>query len=465
MKKRLLILAVAGLALASCSNDEVVESVATSDANAISFRPLVSGATRALDQTTTTLQGDGKGFYVTAKYNASASQEGGTDYFGATTPVHYTYKGGATNGYYTSDEKYYWPSEGYLNFYAFAPAVKTDEIERTAYNIFTITPNNSAASQEDFIYAVTYDGNKSSNGTTGVTLTFHHAESKVSIQAKNTSTLDFTINAVTLYQVSTSGKFTYTSNAASITDSKLNNSTWDTWTGSSAYAHTPGTTAFAAGAGAASIATDMILVPQTIAPVSAYASASADAALASTGSFIKVQLKAKQGSYYVLGGESTWVEAIWPLPAGRWDPGYHYTYTVDLAGGGYSATNKDADTDLDPLLEGAEIKFVSVTVDSWTETNYQIGNMVFAKGGPYSVHIPETAGTYYITITGLTSGDTPTVTGTGQCTDPSCTGVGTSGTTLVTCNVTAGTGTSVITVDNDGTGAGTATTVINLIQP
>lgn len=47
MKKKLLILAVAGLALASCSNDEVVESAATSDANAINFRPLVEGITRA----------------------------------------------------------------------------------------------------------------------------------------------------------------------------------------------------------------------------------------------------------------------------------------------------------------------------------------------------------------------------------------------------------------------------------
>ena len=365
MKKNLLILAVAGLALASCSNDETVASFATSDANAINFRTFVAGQTRAVDQTTTTLQGDGKGFYVTAKYNATASQEGGTDYFGVTTPVHYTYLGGATNGYYTSAEKYYWPSSGYLNFYAFAPAVKENEIARTAYNTFTITPNSSAASQEDFIYAVTYDGTKAANGTAGVTLTFHHAESKVSIQAKNTSSLDFTIGSVTLCQVQTTGTFTYTS-ATNISGGKLT-ACWSNQSGSSTYTHTPGTTAFNAGATAASIATDMILVPQGITPVSEYSSGSDGASLSTTGSFIKIQLKATNAGQYVLGTSESYVDAIWPLPTGSWAPGYHYTYTIDLAGGGYSATNAaDTDSALDPLLDGAEIMFANVTVDDWT---------------------------------------------------------------------------------------------------
>ena len=49
MKKNLFILAVAGLALASCSSDETVASQATSQANEISFRAFNNGMTRAAE--------------------------------------------------------------------------------------------------------------------------------------------------------------------------------------------------------------------------------------------------------------------------------------------------------------------------------------------------------------------------------------------------------------------------------
>ena len=463
MKKNLFILAVAGLALASCSSDETIAT--SQNSNEISFRPLMTGVTRAADIDA----GGGTyglqtiGFHVTALHNASASQEGGTEYFGGTTPVHYTYE----NGYYTSATKYYWPSSGYLNFYAFAPVTGAD-VARTAYNTFTVTPNSSAASQQDFVYAVAYDQTKGAN-VAGVNLTFHHAESKISIQAKNSSSMTFTLGTVTLCQVSTSGTFTYTNAATNILAGKLT-ACWSAQTGSSAYAHTPGTTSFASGAGASSIATDMILIPQTIAPVTAYSSAVASVAPATTGSFIKVQLRAQQAGQYVLGGESTWAEAIWPLPSGSWNPGYHYTYTIDLAGGGYSATNLDSDTDLDPLLDGAEIRFATVTVDAWGEGgNTIVGNMAFVKGNTYSENIATTAGVYYITVGGLTQGNTVEVTGTNNCPSPtvSPSTVGESGSVTITCPVSTGTGTtSVITLtEKNGTPSTVSTTTINLVQP
>ena len=49
-------------------------------------------------------------------------------------------------------------------------------------------------------------------------------------------------------------------------------------------------------------------------------------------------------------------------------PGKKYTYTIDLAGGGYYETNQSettVDEDLDPILGDAVIKFVTVTVDDW----------------------------------------------------------------------------------------------------
>ena len=76
MKKNLFILAVAGLALASCSSDETIASQATSQANEISFRPLVNNLTRGIDVNQTWLQGAGNGFKVRATLTT-----GGTQYF------------------------------------------------------------------------------------------------------------------------------------------------------------------------------------------------------------------------------------------------------------------------------------------------------------------------------------------------------------------------------------------------
>ena len=110
---------------------------------------------------------------------------------------------------------------------------------------------------------------------------------------------------------------------------------------------------------------EMILIPQVLANAGAYASAEVDAAFA--GAYIKAQLKIQQksNSAYIAGAADTPVDALWPLPTGIWLPGHTYTYTVDIAGGGYYTTNQDDNADLDPILEGAEIKFVTVTVDDW----------------------------------------------------------------------------------------------------
>lgn len=57
--------------------------------------------------------------------------------------------------------------------------------------------------------------------------------------------------------------------------------------------------------------------------------------------------------------------AIWPVDF-NWAPGKKYTYTIDLGGGGYWEKNKKGDdTALDPVLDGAVIQFVTVTVDDW----------------------------------------------------------------------------------------------------
>ena len=120
----------------------------------------------------------------------------------------------------------------------------------------------------------------------------------------------------------------------------------------------------------------MILIPQTTIAVpvtGGYSAKTADAAI-TTGSYIALKLVAKNPANDGVIADATtdgkW--AIWPV-AFTWVPGKCYTYTVDLAGGGYWEANIDGsesdDTNLDPILEGGEIKFVTVTVDSWSNAD------------------------------------------------------------------------------------------------
>ena len=102
MKKNLLILAVAGLALASCSNDETV-AVNQNDSNEISFRTLVDGTTRTAGP-----KAGGTNFVVGDVINVYA------DWYDASATSHSKYFQAdftkQSTGGFTSSNKYYWPT-------------------------------------------------------------------------------------------------------------------------------------------------------------------------------------------------------------------------------------------------------------------------------------------------------------------------------------------------------------------
>lgn len=359
MKKNLLILAAAALAFTACNNDEVVESAAKSASNEISFRPLATGMTRAADVDLST-----NGIYVTA-YKTGES----------TTPYFDNVQFSNSAGTYSSATKYYWPTGYNLDFYAYSPAIGTD-ITRTNYKTFNITANATVANQVDFVYANTNNWGKitgvgTHDGKPGVTINFRHAESKVVIKLKNTnSAFTFTIGNVTLGYVANTGTFQYKATTTDTKDSGTLNES-DTWTAntgtSGVYTQTVANGSAYSTSTAEQAGADMILIPQTLTTASVYSAAAAASPF--NGAYIKVQLKIQSNSAYIIGDESTFVEALWPIPGGSWAAGKKYTYTVDLAGGGYYPTNQDSSDDLDPILEGAEIKFVSVTVDDWSDAS------------------------------------------------------------------------------------------------
>lgn len=368
--KKLFIFAIAALSLAACSNDEVIE---VNQDNVISFRPIVSGTTRAadIDAGSGTYGLQTLGFTVFANVGSSE-----TNYFPETA---FTY----SNGAYTSATKYYWPSSGTLDFFAYQYSQSANNtVSHTALTkAFTVTPSATAANQTDLVVACTTGKSKVSNSD-GVTLNFRHAESKVTIKLKNSSTTTTaTVGDVVLGNVYTTGTYTFTGSTdnaetpSSVTNTDVNNNStylkYSDWTGqgtSGSYTQAAATTSYTSATEATALTNSMILIPQTLTNANAYASSSSGAAF--NGAYITVALKIQNttGSAYIVGDAETTVTAMWPLPATKWLPGYHYTYTVDLAGGGYYQTNQEnTNEELDPILGGAEIKFVTVTVDSWTD--------------------------------------------------------------------------------------------------
>lgn len=369
MKKNLFILAAAALALASCSSDETVESAALSKSNEISFRPLVNSSTRAADITLSNLAS----FVVNAKIAGAE-----TSYFDGVTFS----KVGASDTY-TSATKYYWPATGNLDFYAYAPA-ENAQVTYTDYKTFEVEPSTTVADQVDLVYAATKGKNKASNAS-GVVLNFRHTGSKIVCKVKNTSTaLKFSVEGWKVGFLDNKGKFTF---ADANTDGNITTSgttlTAGQWTDNDAqavtneYSSTFTAVNIAAGASETSLAGEMILVPQTINMATGYAKNGATAVGDNlNGTFIAVKLKILNATNSAViasdGDNHMW--AIWPIGGTTndfaWAPGKKYTYTIDLAGGGYYETNQSettVDEDLDPIIADAVIKFVSVTVDSWVE--------------------------------------------------------------------------------------------------
>ena len=327
----------------------------------------------------------------------------------------------------SEDGKYYWPSSTNLDFYAYAP-LSTEvggsgsaAVTRNAYNNFTVTPGTDVPYQPDLVYAVTRNWGKAttdqttghviSTTVTGVTINFRHAESKVAIKLANfNKNLKITVGDVSIGNLRGSETFTWNgvtdgttpvAAASANTDGQYTSGTLTylngTWTASSvqtsAYTvtmesdasynvfngHVAANNLYSADASATNY--DMILIPQELKVETTYYNAgSAAVGDLFKGAYITVKIKiqnsAANADEYIVGSASGggigedangYITAMWPLTALTWLPGHKYTYTVDLAGGGYYTTNQDTNEDLDPILEGAEIKFVDVTVDDWKD--------------------------------------------------------------------------------------------------
>lgn len=361
MNKKLFFLAIAALGLAACSNDDVVE---INQSNAISFRPLTNNVTRAAEKTSWAT-GDILDVFAEYKVGEAAAAKFFKDNF---TKV--------ADANFQSTAKYYWPAmtDNSMTFTAFYGVEQSSTTAGSIASAFT--PATSAASQTDILYARKTISNAAEQP---VVLNFRHMLSQVAVNVKNSNNgLKFSITGVRIGYLSTSGT-TFACTEATTGDGNLAQNTWNpaALTGeavqkanSNKYDQT--FSAFAVNGkvddGVAITGfSNWMLIPQSQTTATGYAQPKSDGTSTDipelNGAYIAIQMA-------IMNNDASGTSIIaqqwcyWPITL-NWTPGYKYTYTVDLAGGGYQPTDKTNDGNLDPVL-GTPIEIsASCTIDAW----------------------------------------------------------------------------------------------------
>lgn len=223
MKKNLFFFAAAAIALASCSNDDVVD---VNNGSGISFRASVDSRASWADfpEGNSLEQSNFEDFYVTA-YNSTTKEE----YFAIDRFIK------NNEGAFESTHTYYWPDTDPLDFYAYNldVAVYTPGVfdgDNAFYSNLTIGDNenkiivdnaNKALKMTNFVtypftdyqtdLAVAYaQGSKAANETNGVELNFKHIFSQIKILAKNTNkSYTYKVKGIRLGNVKAIGDMEY----------------------------------------------------------------------------------------------------------------------------------------------------------------------------------------------------------------------------------------------------------------
>lgn len=344
-KKSMFCVALASLVLAtSCSQDDLQTakfSQNTINPNVeLGGQPISTFAaakgkavkSRAVETTITNL----------GSFTMNAFQDGEANYM---KDVKYTSTDGSV--WNTDAGTFYWPVEGNLHFYAYAPEqpgqAGTFKLDKDAQTLTDFVPNTAAADQKDFVYAKS-TGNNKANGTTGIDIDFQHALSEVTIAAKNeNTTYTVDVTGVKIGNVIKKGTFTFpsTSDAAA------------SWTLSSDASEitdytTTWTTPVTLGSDVSTL--DAANVPFMILPQQL-----SKATKASEKAYIAVKVKITLQGGYVQQNDWVYVGID-----NNWEMGKRYAYTLDFTSGA------GQDKDGKQVISGTAIN-LNVDVTPWDE--------------------------------------------------------------------------------------------------
>ncbi len=383
--KKLLFAAAVITAMASCSNNEIID---VNPGEGISFRTSLDKATRANAENVTTLD-NLNDFKVTGLTNNQ-------NYF---TDLLVSKAGSVWN----TESTYYWPNDN-VQFFAYAPTnigTGTISINNSGQQITNFTPETEVANQKDLL--ISYNtGNKTTNESTGVLMNFKHALSQIEIKAKcSNPNIKIEVKGVRIVNAGRKADFTFptevTNSTYTLPQAKWSNlQDKDT---KEAY-KVKGENIVELTSSAQSIMfgqKNFMLIPQQL---TAWAGKGH-----TTGAYISVlcRIYSKSGSEEILlypkTSPATRASVILPEQTmyayasvaidTNWEPGKKYIYTLDFCsstnsgGAGLIDPNPDNTTDPevdpnpkdgseggDPVLNGP-IKF-TVTVDNWVDETKDI---------------------------------------------------------------------------------------------
>ncbi|MFA6200497.1 MAG: fimbrillin family protein [Bacteroidales bacterium] len=224
MKKILLLVAIASLGFASCTNENVDEN---SQQKGINFKTMVGK--NSLNKVGEMITADFDHFHVSA-YRTS---EGPMSYTSTLVPYINNlavYRSGA-DWIYTG--AYYWPNQDTLQFFAHNANGASDMPTTTivGYPYFTTSISSTSATQQDILVAKTI--NKSALGTTPVSMTFLHALTQVNFSLKGAEIgPNYIIKKIEMIGAKDHGTFTFNDTMRYCWSNQTGNATYTYFNGS-----------------------------------------------------------------------------------------------------------------------------------------------------------------------------------------------------------------------------------------
>ena len=350
MKKLVFLLPIAALAMASCSNDLVVEQPATKvvSANALQVYPDIQSVTRADGNGIVWDNSNFEKFYLTTtgKFQEDATTVNAAA--GAAFNQALVTKSGST--WLINSKEWYWPSKNASSgFTAWAPVI--DDYPTTKFLPGSYEASTTIANQKDILVA--YNTGSVTDFESGVPLKFRHILSQIIVKADNAAKdkIQIKVKDVRLNNIITSGSWDTPTTSTAASDF-----VYDKWTpGASKANYLTGcgtSTAITLDGSAKDLtgAYPLLLIPQQLATANIAKPAE------NNGQYLSVLVEitdpskaATDKDHWIFpkndgtdAGGTTYAWAAVDINT-LWEPGKKYIYTLHFTENGYGKVDGNTD--------------------------------------------------------------------------------------------------------------------------